>query len=166
MKTKSKIKQLVYKIGEFAFIPVIISILLFVILPKETASENGIHYIYAASAGIMGIYFFLNGFTKTFLPPQWEKVFPMLNSLSRNQKIKKRKVVVVIHSLMDICLILAGLAVSIDFGIDWRLILILALGLYIIGLFVRSRLPVAESYNWEFVYPELALAFDDDDEEE
>ncbi len=166
MNTKSKLKQLVYKIGEFAFIPLNISILLFIILPKESASENGIHFIYATSAGIVGFYFFLSGFTKTILQPKWEKVFPILNSLSRELKIKKRKVVVVIHSLMDICLILAGLAVIVDFGIDWRLMLIFGLGLYIIALFVRSRLAVSVSCNWEFVYPELALGFDNNNEED
>jgi hypothetical protein len=139
-------------------------IALYFIIPNAQHAEAGLHPLFAFCALAFGIYFLLMMGSTTKKQPKWEKVFPELHTETRQKIAVKRKFVNRIYSLMDIYLIVSALALVMEIGFDWRSPLISALILYIFGLIIRSSLPAAKDYSWEIVYPELALGFDEDEE--
>ena len=165
MKTRNKIKQIAHGFGQIAYLLIGLSVVLFLIFSQETIMEYQLSILFGISAGLLGIHFFLNGFLKKTPPPQWEKIFPMLDSPIRKKRNRKRKIIQLMSSLIDLNLVATGLFLCMEWGINWRFPLIIALGLYIINLLLRASLPAPKDYNWELVYPELALGFDEDQEE-
>lgn len=165
MKAIIKFHILAARIRNLGYLMCAFCIALFFIIPNAQHAEAGLHSLYTVCALTLGIYFLLNTFSKEKRKPKWERIFPELNTETRRINLVKHKFVNRIHSLMDILIIFTAFALVVEVGYDWRITLISALVLYIFGLIIRSGMTVVKDYNWEIVFPELALVFDDEDEE-
>ena len=164
MKTKNKIAQISHKISQVAYAMLGFNIVLFLILSQDTIATYQLTNLFAINAVALGVYYLMTGFQKQTKKPQWEKVFPILETSKRKKILTKRKYALIMATLVDLGLITTGLFLCNDWGIDWRVTLIFALTLYILNLFLRYRLPIEKDHNWELVYPELALGHEDEDE--
>jgi hypothetical protein len=157
METKNKIKQVAHILRELSFLAVALSIIVYLFTPEIFSSEETAAVIYTVTASVLGSFFFLNAFSKTAVPYKWEKVHPELKTSALLQRRALQKVILILNNLIDIALMLTGLTVFIEIGINWEIFLIAALGLYIVSLVLRAKTPVIEDPSWEMVYPELAL---------
>lgn len=157
METKNKITQLAHILRETSFLLVALSIIVYLFTPEVFSSEETAALIYIITAIVLGSFFLLNAFSKPAVKYKWEKVYPELKTPTLMRRRSKRKAVLILNNLIDISLMLGGLAVFIEFGMNWKIFIAAALGLYIVCLIVRASIPVKEDPNWELVYPELAL---------
>lgn len=164
MKATISFHTLAARMRNLSYLMCAFCIALYFIIPNAQHAEAGLHPLYAVCALTLGIYFLLNTGTKTSRQPKWERVFPELNTDARRKMAVKRTFVSRFHSLMDIFLVSAALSAVMEVGFDWRSPLIVALALYIFGLIIRLGLPTLKDYNWEIIYPELALGFNEDEE--
>jgi hypothetical protein len=164
MKHNNVFKQIVGYARSAAYVMCAFGIALYLTIPHAQHAEAGLNFFFAFCALMLGFYFLLNIGIPASKQPKWERVFPELETEKRKKITAKRRLVSLIHGMMDVCLAIVGLTVFIDLGFDWRLPLIAALVLYIFGLIIRLSIPIQKEYSWDVVYPELALGFYEDDE--